>query len=75
MYWRKSGFVRSGRTGPGLLDRFQLWSASLLSRSDSLLCNAASKSTDDLYLKTSKEEDFEAINKNQLETIENLELC
>jgi len=50
-------------------------SASLLSRSDSLLCNAASNSTDDLFLKTSKEEDFEAINKNQLDTIENFELC
>jgi hypothetical protein len=50
-------------------------SASFLSRSDSLWCNGASKSTDDLHLKTSEEEDFEAINKNQLETIENFELC
>lgn len=50
-------------------------STSLLSRSNSLLCNATTKSTHDLNLKTTKEEEFETIDKNQLATIENFELC
>ncbi|CAF3342112.1 unnamed protein product [Rotaria socialis] len=47
----------------------------LSSRSDSLVCNATTKTSDDLNLKTTEENDFETINKNQLETIEKFELC
>ncbi|CAF3906586.1 unnamed protein product [Rotaria sordida] len=47
----------------------------LLSRSDSLLCNATTKTTDILNVQTTEENNFEPIDKNQLETIENFELC
>ncbi|CAF4303631.1 unnamed protein product [Rotaria sp. Silwood2] len=47
----------------------------LLSRSDSLLCNATTKTSGDLNLKTTEENHFEKIDHNQLDTIENFEFC
>jgi hypothetical protein len=49
--------------------------SSLFNRSESLLCNASTKESDDLSLTTAEEKDFEEIDKNQLETVENFELC
>jgi hypothetical protein len=47
----------------------------LSNRSESILCNASTKESDDLSLTTAEEKDFEKIDKNQLETIENFEFC
>jgi hypothetical protein len=47
----------------------------LFNRSDSLLCHASTKASDDFNLETTEAKDFDTIDKNQLETIENFELC
>jgi len=49
--------------------------STLLKRSDSLLCHATTKETDDFSLETTEEKDFETIDKDQLETVEKFELC
>jgi hypothetical protein len=51
------------------------WNSALLNRSDSILCHATTKASDDLKLETTDEKDFETIDKNQLETMENFEFC
>ena len=47
----------------------------LLKRSDSLICQAATKETVDFTLETTEEKDFETIDKDLLEIEENFELC
>ncbi|CAF0853645.1 unnamed protein product [Adineta steineri] len=42
---------------------------------ESLVCNATSEINENLDIKTTEEKDFETIDKDQLDTIENFELC
>ncbi|CAF1080685.1 unnamed protein product [Adineta ricciae] len=50
-------------------------SISLLYRSDSLLCNAETETMDEANLEITANKDFETIDRDQLETVENFELC
>lgn len=47
----------------------------LLDRTDSLVCNASTELVDGSCLETMQDKDFETIEKEQLEIVENFELC
>lgn len=49
--------------------------SAILHRSDSLLCHATTKASDDVTLEPTEEKDYDTIDKDQLEPVENFEFC